>query len=162
MNLEFNQIKLLILDFDGVLTDNFVYVNQEGIESVKCNRSDGIGISRLKNIGINVVIISTEKNSVVTVRGNKLKVDVIQGVRDKKIEVEKISNNLKIPLSKIAFLGNDINDIPALEIVGFPLGVSDSYVEIDPFIKFKTQKKGGEGAVREVCDLIYNSIIRNE
>jgi len=162
MNLEFNQIKLLILDFDGVLTDNFVYVNQEGIESVKCNRSDGIGISRLKHIGINVLIISTEKNSVVTVRGNKLKVDVIQGVSNKKIEVEKISNNLNIPLSKIAFLGNDINDIPALEIVGYPMGVSDSYKEIDPFIKFKTQKKGGEGAVREVCDLIYSSIIRNE
>lgn len=161
MKLEFNQIKLLILDFDGVLTDNFVFVNEEGIESVKCNRSDGIGISRLKNIGINVLIISTEKNSVVTVRGNKLKVDVIQGVSDKKIEVEKISDNFNIPLSKIAFLGNDINDIPALEIVGFPMGVSDSYEEIDPFIKFKTQKKGGEGAVREVCDLIYSSAIRN-
>jgi len=91
-----------------------------------------------------------------------LKVDVIQGVSNKKIEVEKISNNLNIPLSKIAFLGNDINDIPALEIVGYPMGVSDSYKEIDPFIKFKTQKKGGEGAVREVCDLIYSSIIRNE
>ena len=162
MNQEFNQIKLLILDFDGVLTDNFVFVNEEGIESVKCNRSDGIGISRLKNIGINVLIISTEKNNVVAVRGKKLKVDVIQGVSNKKIEVEKISNNLNIPLSKIAFLGNDINDIPALEIVGYPIGVSDSYEEIDPFIKFKTKKKGGEGAVREVCDLIYNSIIRNE
>lgn len=162
MKTEFNKIELLILDFDGVLTDNFVFVNEEGIESVKCNRSDGIGISRLKNIGIDVLIISTEKNSVVTVRGNKLKVDVIQGVSNKKIEVEKISDNLNIPLSKIAFLGNDINDIPALEIVGYPMGVADSYKEIDPFITFKTQKKGGEGAVREVCDLIYSSIIRNE
>ena len=162
MKLEFNQIKLLILDFDGVLTDNFVFVNEEGIESVKCNRSDGIGISRLKNIGINVLIISTETNNVVTIRGNKLKVDVIQGVSNKKMEVEKISHYLSIPLSKIAFLGNDINDIPALEIVGYPMGVSDSYEEIGPFIKFKTQKKGGEGAVREVCDLIYRSITRNE
>ncbi len=162
MNLEFNQIKLLILDFDGVLTDNFVYVNQEGIESVKCNRSDGIGISRLKGLGIKVVIISTEKNNVVSVRADKLKIDVIQGVNDKKLEVEKISSDFEIKLSEVAFLGNDINDIPALEIVGYPMGVFDSFEEIVPFIKFKTQKKGGEGAVREVCDLIYNSIIKHE
>ena len=162
MKIQFNQIKLLVLDFDGVLTDNFVYVSENGIESVKCNRSDGIGISRIKKLGIKVIIISTEKNKVVTVRANKLKVDVIQGVNDKKIAVKSISKKLDIPLTKIAFLGNDINDIPAFEIVGYPMGVLDSYKEILPFINFQTQKKGGEGAVREVCDLIYNSIIKND
>jgi len=161
MSLEFNQIKLLILDFDGVLTDNFVYVNQEGIESVKCNRSDGIGISRLKNLGIKVVIISTEKNKIVSVRADKLKVDVIQGVNDKKIEVEKISHVLNIKLSEIAFLGNDINDIPAFEIVGFPIAVADCYLEVEPYVNYKTKSKGGEGAVREICDLIYFAKIKS-
>ena len=162
MSIQFNQIELLVLDFDGVLTDNYVYVNEMGIESVKCNRSDGIGISRIKKLGVKVIIISTEKNKVVTVRGDKLKIDVHQGVSDKKLEVKKVSIDLNIQLSKIAFLGNDINDISALEIVGFPMGVSDSYEEIESFIKFKTLKKGGQGAVREICDLIYNSKIKNE
>jgi len=155
MSLEFNQIRLLILDFDGVLTDNFVYVNEDGIESVKCNRSDGIGISRLRNIGIRVIIVSTEKNKVVSVRAKKLNIESIQGVDDKNEVVLKLSKELDIPLSKIAFLGNDINDIPAFEIVGFPIAVADCYLEVEPYINYKTKSKGGEGAVREVCDLIY-------
>lgn len=155
MKLKFNQIKLLVLDFDGVLTDNFVFVNEEGIESVKCNRSDGIGISRIKKLGIKVVIVSTEKNKVVSVRAKKLNLESIQGVDDKNIVVLKLSKELDIPLAKIAFLGNDINDIPAFEIVGFPIAVADCYLEVEPYINYKTKSKGGEGAVREVCDLIY-------
>ncbi len=155
MKLEFNQIKLLILDFDGVLTDNSVFVNEEGVESVKCNRSDGIGISRIKKLGIKVVIVSTEKNKVVSARAKKLNLESIQGVDDKYEVVLKLSKELDIPLAKIAFLGNDINDIPAFEIVGFPIAVADCYLEVEPYVNYKTKSKGGEGAVREVCDLIY-------
>jgi 3-deoxy-D-manno-octulosonate 8-phosphate phosphatase (KDO 8-P phosphatase) len=155
MKFEFNQIKLLILDFDGVLTDNFVFVNEEGIESVKCNRSDGIGISRIKKLGIKVVIVSTEKNKVVSVRAKKLNLESIQGVDDKNKAVLKLSKELDIPLAKIAFLGNDINDIPAFEIVGFPIAVADCYLEVEPYVNYITECKGGQGAVREVCDLIY-------
>lgn len=155
MKFEFNQIKLLILDFDGVLTDNFVFINEEGIESVKCNRSDGIGISRIKKLGIKVVIVSTEKNKVVSVRAKKLNLESIQGVDDKNEVVLKLSKELDIPLAKIAFLGNDINDIPAFKIVGFPIAVADCYSEVEPYVNYRTKSKGGEGAVREVCDLIY-------
>jgi len=152
------EIKLLVLDFDGVLTNNYVWVSEEGIESVRCNRSDGIGLSRIRSLGILVYIISTEKNIVVSTRADKLKIPAIQGVDDKKAAILELSKDLNIPLKNIAFLGNDINDIPALDVVGFPLGVSDSYEEINTKIIYKTKKNGGEGAVREVCDLIYNSI----
>jgi YrbI family 3-deoxy-D-manno-octulosonate 8-phosphate phosphatase len=80
----------------------------------------------------------------------------------KKAAILQLSKDLDIPLTNIAFLGNDINDIPALEIVGMPMGVADSFEEINPKIIYKTKRNGGEGAVREICDLIYNSIIVNE
>lgn len=155
--MNFKEIQLLVLDFDGVLTNNYVWVSENGTESVRCNRSDGIGLSRIRSLGIQVYIISTEKNKVVTTRANKLKTPVIQGVEDKKVAILKLSKDLNIPLKNIAFLGNDINDIPAFEVVGTPIGVADSFEEINNNIIYKTKKNGGEGAVREVCDLIYNS-----
>jgi YrbI family 3-deoxy-D-manno-octulosonate 8-phosphate phosphatase len=82
---------------------------------------------------------------------------VLQGVEDKKDAILKLSNELDIPLKNIAFLGNDINDIPAFEVVGLPIGVADSFEEIYSKIVYKTKKNGGEGAVREICDLIYFS-----
>jgi len=160
--MNFKQIKLLVLDFDGVLTNNYVWVSEDGIESVRCNRSDGIGLARIKNLGIQVYIISTEKNKVVSTRATKLKLPVIQGVDDKKAAILKLSKDLAIPLKNIAFIGNDINDIPAFDVVGFPIGVSDSFEEINSKVVLKTKKNGGEGAVREICDLIYNSIKNDE
>ena len=154
--MDFKEIKLLVLDFDGVLTNNHVWITEEGIESVRCNRSDGIGLSRVRSLGIQIYIVSTEKNKVVSARANKLKTPVIQGVDDKKKAIIMLSQDLNIPLKNIAFLGNDINDIPAFEVVGMPIGVADSFEEINTKIIHKTQKKGGEGAVREICDLIYN------
>lgn len=160
--MNFKEIQLLVLDFDGVLTNNYVWVSENGTESVRCNRSDGIGLSRIRSLGIQVYIISTEKNKVVTTRANKLKTPVIQGVEDKKVAILKLSKDLNIPLKNIAFLGNDINDIPAFEVVGTPIGVADSFEEINNNIIYKTKKNGGEGAVREVCDLIYNSFRKYE
>lgn len=149
-------IKVIFFDFDGVFTDNFVYVNQEGIESVRCLRSDGIGISRLKNIGIKMYIISTEENKVVRTRSNKLNLPCIQNVSNKAEVIKEICSELDVSLSEVAFLGNDINDIPALKIVGVPLGVADSFDEIDKYILKRLSKKGGNGVVRELCDLVYN------
>lgn len=160
--MDFKNIKLLVLDFDGVLTNNYVWVSEDGTESVRCNRSDGIGLSRIKRLGIQIYIVSTEKNKVVSTRANKLKTPVIQGVEDKKAAVLKLSKDLNISLQNIAFLGNDVNDIPAFEVVGIPLGVADSFEEIDKNVIYKTKKNGGEGAVREICDLIYNSFRKHE
>jgi 3-deoxy-D-manno-octulosonate 8-phosphate phosphatase (KDO 8-P phosphatase) len=154
MNLK--KVKLVIFDFDGVFTDNSVYVSENGIESIKCNRSDGLGISRLRSIDIDTYIISTESNIVVSKRAKKLKIPVIQNVNDKSKAVKVLCKDLNINLKNTMFVGNDINDIPALKIVGFPIAVSDAYDEIHPYVIYKTQKNGGDGAVREICDLIYN------
>lgn len=83
--MDFKNIKLLVLDFDGVLTNNYVWITEDGLESVRCNRSDGIGLSRLRSLGIQTYIVSTEKNKVVSTRANKLKTPVLQGVEDKKM-----------------------------------------------------------------------------
>ena len=149
-------IKLAIFDFDGVFTDNKVLVSEDGIESVTCCRSDGIGISRIAKIGIQSYVVSTETNPVVKVRCNKLKVSVIQGVEDKQEAIKNLCKSLKLSPKECLFLGNDINDISALKMVGCPLAVADSYSEIDRYVIYKTKAKGGEGAVREICDLIYN------
>ena len=149
-------IKLAIFDFDGVFTDNKVLVSQDGSESVNCCRSDGIGISRIGTIGVKSYVVSTEINPVVKVRCKKLQVPVIQGVKDKEEAIRDICKSLNISFEECLFLGNDINDIGAFQLVGCPLAVADSYEEINRYVIYKTKNKGGEGAVREICDLIYN------
>jgi len=134
-----------------------VSVDQNGVESVRCWRSDGLGLSRIRKLGIKTLIISSEENPVVSVRAKKMKTDCVQGVKDKATAIVAWCSEAAIPLSKVAFVGNDINDIPAFKNVGLPIGVADSYEEISPFIKFFTRAPGGYGAVREVCDLLYSA-----
>ena len=148
-------LELIVFDFDGVFTDNTVYVSHDGIESVQCWRSDGLGLSRLKRLGLPLYIVSTEKNPVVSVRAEKLVVPVRQGMNDKSQAVDELCTELGVALERTMFVGNDINDIPAFKIVGIPVGVADAYPEVDPYILFRTQTKGGRGAVREICDLVY-------
>jgi YrbI family 3-deoxy-D-manno-octulosonate 8-phosphate phosphatase len=150
-------IRLVAFDFDGVFTDNTVYVSQEGIESVRCWRSDGIGLARLRATGVETLIVSTEMNPVVTVRATKLKTRCMQGVDDKAAAIEQHCTALGIQLAETAFVGNDVNDIPALRAVGLPIAVADAYPEILPFVRHQTVKPGGHGAVREVCDLVFNA-----
>ncbi len=160
--MDFKKIKLVIFDFDGVFTDNSVFVSQDGVETVKCNRSDGLGISRLKSLNIPCYIISSESNIVVSKRAKKLKIPVFQNVKDKAMTLTSLCNKLKINLENTMFVGNDINDIPALKIVGFPVAVFDAYDEILSHIVYKTKKAGGDGAVREICDIIFNELKKNE
>ena len=156
-SLVINDVKLVLFDFDGVFTDNMVTVDQNGVESVCCSRSDGLGLSRLAEVGIQAYIVSTEDNPVVTVRANKLKLPVRQSIYDKEQAVQEICSELSVDLKNTMFVGNDINDISALRIVGFPVGVADAYPEILPFVRIITEKKGGNGAVREICDYIYHA-----
>jgi len=149
------ELQLVIFDFDGVFTDNTVWTNQEGIESVRCSRSDGLGLDRLREIGLQMCIISTETNPVVATRARKLKIECFQSVSDKAVAVREIVNLKNVELSKTCFLGNDINDIPAFSLVGLPVAVSDAYPEVLQFVKYQTKSAGGFGAVRELCDLIY-------
>ena len=155
--MEFKNVKFVAFDFDGVFTNNSVFVSENGEETVQCNRSDGIGLARLQEVNVKFYIISTESNKVVSQRAKKIKSPVIQNVKDKALVLKQICKKEGFKLKETMFVGNDINDLPALKIVGYPVGVNDSYSEIDGFIKFRTKKKGGMGAVREICDLIYFS-----
>lgn len=154
---KFQNIELVIFDFDGVFTNNMVYVNEDGQESVRCFRSDGLGISKLKKIGVMPIIISTEINNVVQMRAKKLNIACYNGIKNKGLKVLSVCKELRINPKHTAYVGNDINDLEALKVVGLPIGVADSFPEILPFIEYKTKKLGGLGAVREVCDLIFNS-----
>jgi len=150
-------VELIIFDFDGVFTDNRVLTSQDGVETVACWRSDGIGLSRIMKLGIKTVIVSTESNPVVSVRSAKLSIPCIQSVEDKALAVREIRRKYNVKKENTMFVGNDINDIPAFLEVGFPIGVADAYPEIYPYIVYKTTNNGGFGAVREICDLIFNS-----
>ena len=150
-------VRLVAFDFDGVFTDNTVFTTQTGDESVRCWRSDGLGLDRLRSIGIQTSIISTEMNPVVAVRAKKLKLICRQGVEDKAAGIIAVCKEFQVNPLHTMFVGNDINDIPAFQSIGIPVGVADSYPEIYPYIVFRTKKPGGYGAVREICDLVFNA-----
>ena len=150
-------VRLVAFDFDGVFTDNGVYVSQDGVESVRCWRSDGLGLSRLIGIGVQLLIISTEANPVVTARAQKLKLPCKQAVEDKASTILTACKELAISPENTMFVGNDINDIPAFNVVGLPVAVADAYPETYSHISYRTTKPGGYGAVREICDLIYKA-----
>ncbi len=150
-------VKLIAFDFDGVFTDNTVFVTQDGVESVRCWRSDGLGLARLRSVGVQAVIISTEANPVVTARAQKLKLPCKQAVEDKAAAILEICKELGVAPAQTMFVGNDINDIPAFNVVGIPVAVADAYPETHPHVLYRTKKRGGFGAVREVCDLIFQA-----
>lgn len=150
-------ISLVVLDFDGVITDNRVYVNQHGEESVAAHRGDGMGISLLKKAGVEVIILSTEKNPVVQARADKLGIQAFHGVEDKKARLQSILTEKKIPGSQVVYLGNDLNDLPCFSLVGLTAAVADAHPTLLEQAQIVLQKKGGHGAVRELCDLIIKA-----
>ena len=146
--------KGVVFDFDGVFTENTVYLSEEGIESVRCSRGDGMGIDLLRESGIPNVVISKERNPVVLHRCNKLKLEVFSGV-DQKLELLKMwASARQIELNELVYLGNDVNDIECLKAVGCGVGVADSHPSILPFCKILLESRGGNGAIRELVDLL--------
>lgn len=150
-------VRLVLFDFDGVFTDNTVYVCEDGRESVRCWRSDGLGLAALRKSGVECMIISTETNPVVAARSKKLKLDCHQAVTDKAEAVIAVCEELKVSAEQTMFVGNDVNDIPAFHVVGIPVAVADAYPAVSPYIRWRTKKPGGYGAVREICDLILEA-----
>lgn len=146
-------IRLVAFDFDGVFTDNTVWVSQDGTETVRCWRGDGIGLRKLERVGLTPVIISTETNPVVSARSRKLQIRCIQGCADKRVALEGLMQETGLALTQVAFVGNDINDLPCLTCVGLPIVVHDAHPDVLPYARFRTQTPGGYGAVREICDL---------
>lgn len=148
------RIKLLVLDFDGVMTDNKVYVDENGKETVCCSRQDGLGIENLKNSGVKILVISKEKNRVVSARCKKLRIKSIQGVEDKSKILKQLLKDLNIPPRQVCYLGNDITDIECVKLAGLGCAVRDSHPALLEVADYITINKGGNGAVREICDLI--------
>ncbi len=147
-------LRLLLLDFDGVFTNNMVYVFEDGREVVRCSRADGIGLRRLERSGVQAMILSTEVNRVVSSRANKLKIRCRQGCEDKAAALAQICTEFDVDRSQVGFVGNDVNDLGVLSLVGLPMVVADGYPEVKAIARHITTCRGGEGAVREVCDWI--------
>lgn len=155
------RIRLVAFDFDGVFTDNMVYVFEDGSEAVRCFRSDGIGLQKLKNLGIETAIISTEANPVVSARARKLKIRCMQNCQDKRAVLQEIADEKNISLNQVAFVGNDINDLACLASVGLPIVVQDAHRDVLATARYQTQSPGGHGAVREICDL-FEAVLADE
>jgi YrbI family 3-deoxy-D-manno-octulosonate 8-phosphate phosphatase len=148
------RVAALVLDFDGVMTDNRVLVAEDGREAVACNRSDGLGLSELRKTGLPVLVLSTETNPVVSARCRKLKVDCRQGVADKRPVLMQWLADVGARPEETIFIGNDINDVECLSAVGCPIVVGDAYPAAKSRAKIVLKNAGGQGAVREAVDLI--------
>ncbi|MGD8386729.1 MAG: methyltransferase domain-containing protein, partial [Desulfobacteraceae bacterium] len=151
------RIQLLALDFDGVLTDNRVWVDDEGHESVCCSRGDSWGLDRLKQAGILTVVVSTERNAVVEARCRKLHIPCISNARDKAAALSQLAASMKVDRATVAFVGNDTNDRDALRWAGIPILVGDADPTLEPLAVWVARASGGQGAIREICDIIVNA-----
>lgn len=148
------QPALLVSDFDGVMTDNRVGVTQEGNEFVLCNRVDGWGLTLLKQQNFPVVVLSTEKNPVVAARCKKLGLECYQGFQNKLGILKEILAQRQISAKDVIYIGNDTNDLECLQHVGCGVAVADSHPQVIQQAQIILSSKGGEGAVREICELI--------
>lgn len=146
------QIAAIIFDFDGVFTDNKVTVTENGQESVICNRADGLGVKMLREKQIPLLILSTEQNRVVAARADKLALEHVQGVADKKAVLIAYCAARAMDLQKVMYVGNDLNDLEAMKAVGYPAAPKDAHPEIRRIAKYIIKCKGGEGVVRELAE----------
>ena len=150
------KLKLLIYDFDGVMTDNRVMVDQDGRESVVVNRGDGYGVSRIKKLGIEQVIVSTETNPVVRRRAEKLNIGVIHGVEDKETIVKEYMTKDSYAVEGVIFIGNDLTDYEAMMSVGLKGAPADAEEEILNIADWVSEAKGGYGVIRELFRLLQS------
>lgn len=147
-------VKLIVYDFDGVMTDNRVFVDQEGRESVAANRSDGLGIGIIKKLGIIQTILSTETNPVVKARAAKIGIQATQAVADKGATIVELAASNDVSLAEVLFMGNDINDATAMNLCGFKVAPADAHPSILALADYVTEAHGGFGAIRELADVL--------
>lgn len=152
------KIKLLILDVDGVLTDGSIVYSSNGEEIKTFNVHDGYGIEMLRQAGIPVAIITGRISQIVEKRAKDLKIeDLIQGTIDKVPAAETFARKYNITFDEIAFMGDDLFDIPLLQKVGFSCAPRNARKEVKRIVHYVTKKEGGKGAVREVIDMILEA-----
>jgi N-acylneuraminate cytidylyltransferase len=146
-------IKALVMDFDGVFTDDRVLVDQDGREAVFASRSDGMGLGRLKKLTtIKTLILSKEPNPVVSARARKLAIEVRQGIDDKLPELDRWLAEHGVSRAETIFIGNDVNDLECMQAVGFPVAPADARPEALAVARYVTKALGGRGALRELCE----------
>jgi 3-deoxy-D-manno-octulosonate 8-phosphate phosphatase (KDO 8-P phosphatase) len=151
------RVRLVVFDFDGVFTDNRVWVNERGEEALAFSRSDGLGLRRLDEIGVGYLIVSMEKNPIVAARAKKLGAECVQGVDDKLPIVREHAKRLGVTLDETAYVGNDVNDAECLAAVGLPVVPADAWPEVVPLAHLVLSRSGGDGCVRELCDTIWRA-----
>ena len=153
------KIDLIMCDFDGVITDNRVWVDQDGTETVAAYRSDSVRVKDLHAIGIEVMILSSEPNRVVEARARKMGVEAIHGValHEKGRVMRDVLEQKNLKAENVIYIGNDINDLPCFEVAGWSVAVADAYPEVIRAADHVLSKMGGHGALRELCDLILQN-----
>jgi 3-deoxy-D-manno-octulosonate 8-phosphate phosphatase (KDO 8-P phosphatase) len=155
MSMLFKNIEVIIFDFDGVLTDNKVHINENGIESVTCSRSDGLAFDVLRKLKKPAYILSTENNIVIQARAKKIKIPAIQGVKNKVEAITKLAATNGYSLKNIAYVGNDLNDYLAMKSCGFSACPKDSHSKIKKISSVVLNTNGGDGVVRELLEDVF-------
>ncbi len=157
------KIELIVSDFDGVITDNRVWTDQDGRETVVASRSDSMRVRALRECGVDVMILSSEPNPVVQARAEKMGVEAIQGVDigSKGEALRELLAKKKVDASHVIYIGNDFNDLACFEMAGWSVAVADAYPEVRRAADLVLSKAGGHGALRELCDLVLNKLEEN-
>jgi|TARA_B100001971_G_scaffold130035_1_gene120069 YrbI family 3-deoxy-D-manno-octulosonate 8-phosphate phosphatase len=156
MKLSLDQIDALVFDFDGVLTDNTVFLDEDGREWVRCNRGDGLAFNELQKLGVKSYIISAEKNKIVSARASKLNIPALYGVSNKVDALQELCIREGLNVSRVFYIGNDLNDLEAMKLSGFSACPADSHPKIKETATFKLNNNGGSGVVRELLEEILN------
>ena len=143
---------LLVYDFDGVMTDNRVLVFQDGTEAVFANRADGWGVEQLRKAGFMQIILSTETNTVVSARAKKLQIKVLQSSADKACDLRAYCQSQGIDMRKVLYVGNDVNDLDAMRLVGCAVAPADAHPKVLAIAKYVTQARSGEGVIKEISE----------
>jgi 3-deoxy-D-manno-octulosonate 8-phosphate phosphatase (KDO 8-P phosphatase) len=152
---KFKDLQLLCLDVDGTLTNGSMYLDEKNIAIKRFFAHDGTGIAMVKNLGVKVVLVSTSISSILRERAKVLNLDdCVTGSHDKGKAILELCKKHNISTEKTIHMGDDVNDILGFNVVGFPIAPANAVDVLDDFICYKTQKAGGYGAVREICDLI--------
>ena len=155
-NISIKDISAIVTDFDGVLTDNKVYISSSNNEMVRCCRSDGLAFDALRKLRIKSFILSSESNSVVTRRAEKLKIPVLHGSLDKATDLKALSKEHQFDLESVIYVGNDINDLAAMSLCGYRCCPSDSHPAIKNISTNVLGAPGGEGVIRELVEQVLN------
>jgi 3-deoxy-D-manno-octulosonate 8-phosphate phosphatase (KDO 8-P phosphatase) len=152
------EVKLLLLDVDGILTDGTIIYTHEGNEIKAFHTRDGLGIRLLQEAGVEVGLITARESEAVTRRAQDLRMKhVFQKTRNKLAVYEQLTKELGLQALEVGYMGDDWLDLPLLTRVGFSATVADAVPEVKKIVHYTTKRKGGRGAVREICDLILEA-----